>query len=331
MNDFTIRLMHHTDAVPLVDLVRKCYGDGYPNKIMYRPEEIVAALADGLLHSVVSIDPEGKLIGHCALTFGVSRAPVPEAGKMIVDPDCRGQHLSNRLAEYRKNVAIENNLVGYWSECVTNHPFSQHEIIDSGGVETGAFIAKDAPTWHMAGVNNVTDVRLSLMTFYVPITSAPLRTIYLPDVYAKFAGVIAQELGVARNIVTSAPAVAATTSLSYSVNLENQFAQIIIGTIGNDISEKTGALLTQLIAKGIEVFHLDLPLDQSNTLSAIPVLERQGFFWASWLPEYGANGDVLRLQKTNAAVNPDEITCARDHGERIKAHVLAERKRVMKL
>ena len=336
LTDFTVRLMNEQDAEQLVDLVRKCYGDGYPNKILYRPEEIAAAIRDGLMHSIVSVDPSDRLIGHCALTFSAAGAPVPEAGKMVVDPDCRGQHLSNRLAEHRKTVAIENDLVGYWSECVTNHPFSQHEIIDSGGVETGAFIAKDAPTWHMAGVNNVTDVRLSLMTYFIPIKDAPQRTLYLPPGYAEFARALATDLKLNRTIMTTpeggeGTAEARKTGLIYSVNPGNQFAQLTISDIGQDVGARVGEVVSLLQGSGIEVFHLDLPLEQPNAIQAIGALEALGFFWAAWLPEYSESGDVLRMQKTDAAVNPDEIICARENGERVKAHILAERQRVMKL
>lgn len=327
--DYTIRKMHAGDVDELVDLVRKCYGDSYPNKIMYAPAEIIHALENGLLHSVVSLDPGGKLVGHCALTFEHPDAPLPEAGKMIVDPDARGQHLSNHLADHRKAVAQENYLVGYWSECVTNHPFSQHEIIDSGGYETGAFIAKDSPTWHMAGVNNVTDVRLSLMTFYVPMRDAPARTLYLPEPYASFAQTLAAALGMTRDIKMQGDPEPVSTVFTVKLNIPNQFAMINVSVVGADIVDKIGAEIDVLKSSGIEVVHLDIPLDHPNVLHALPDLEALGFFWAAWLPEYTSSGDVLRLQRTDARINPDEIVCAREHGERIKAHVLAEHQRVM--
>lgn len=329
--DYTIRTMVADDADQLVALVRKCFGESYPNKMMYQPEQIAQALADGIMHSVVAIDPAGKLVGHCALTFAVAGAPVPEAGKMIVDPDCRGQHLSNRLAELRMAAAREKNLVGYWSECVTNHPFSQHEIIDMGGVETGLFVGEDAPTWQMAGVNNVTDVRLSLMAFYVPLRSGPERALYLTGPAADFAQILAQELGIERTIVRDAVPEAAASVLAYKAFPEFQFARITVTTIGLDLPEKMATLVADLEARGIEVFILDMPLGQANALGAVSALEALGFFWAAWLPDYTESGDVLRLQKVDAAVNPEEIVCAREHGERIKQHVLAERKRVMKL
>jgi hypothetical protein len=190
---------------------------------------------------VVAMDPAGKLVGHCALTCSVADAPVPEAGKMIVDPDCRGQHLSNRLAELRMTAAREKNLVGYWSECVTNHPFSQHEIIDMGGVETGLFIGEDAPTWQMAGVNNVTDVRLSLMAFYVPLCGGPGHNLFLTGDAADFAQILAQELGIERTIVRDAETEAVTSALEYKAFPEFQFARISVSTIGLDLPEKLTA------------------------------------------------------------------------------------------
>lgn len=310
--------------------MRKCYGVDYPYKFLYNPGEIVKALEVSLMHSVVAFDAEGTLVGHCALTFESPTSPVPEAGKMIVDPVCRGQLLSNQLSERRKAISRDMGLVGYWSECVTNHPFSQHEIIESGGMEVGVFFAK-VPILHMAGVNNVTDVRLTLMTYYIPMRDAPRRTIYLMGPYADFVQELAAELGIAREVVSTAKLDPVSSSYGGSVDLGSQFAQISVSTIGSDLADKVAKTLSDIMAQGIAVIHLDLPLDQPNSLVTLPELENLGFFWAAWLPEYAATGDVLRLQKTDAAVNAEEIVCARDHGERIKQHVLAERKRVMKL
>ncbi len=121
------------------------------------------------------------------------------------------------------------------------------------------------------------------------------------------------------------------TMLVYTVNPGNQFAQLTISSIGQDVGARVSGVVSLLQGSGIEVFHLDLPLEQPNAIQAIGALEALGFFWAAWLPEYSESGDVLRLQKTDAAVNPDEIICARENGERVKAHILAERQRVMKL
>lgn len=93
----------------------------------------------------------------------------------------------------------------------------------------------------------------------------------------------------------------------------------------------SGAQKSPSLSGRFKVFHLDLPLDHANALVAIPALEAQGFFWAAWMPEFSESGDVLRLQKTDAAVNPEEIVCARENGERVKKHILEERQRVMKL
>ena len=305
MNESFIRTMKPEDAAQVVALVRKCYGDSYPNKIMYRPEEISAALRSGLMQSVIAVDTSGFVIGHCALTFPSPESPLPEAGKMIVDPDSRGQHLSNLLAEHRRAVAIDNGLIGYWSECVTNHPFSQHEIIDSGGVETGVFIAREPSSLHMSGVNNVTDVRLSLMAYYVPTKVAPERTLYLPDRYGDIVAGLAEKLEISRKIVREAACCESETVYEYTASPDDQFAQIVVSNIGTDIGETITGLVNLLKAQGIAVFHLDIPLGKPNALHAVDMLESLGFFWGSW--------------------------CARDNGEKMKQHVLSERRRVMQI
>lgn len=327
-SDFVVRTMVPADAEKLIGLVRKCYGDGYPNKMLYQPTAIVEALRDGLMHSVIALDPEGDIIGHCALTFDDKDAPLPEAGKMIVDPDRRGQHIANKLAEHRKAVAIDNALVGYWSECVTNHPFSQDEIIMSGGIETGVFLAMFGPGFQMAGVNNVTDVRLSLLAFYISLNSQTKGTIYLPGEYARFTRELSQSLGLERQILPEAACEPKASVLNHIVSTDAQFAQINVATVGDDLGQKVEAILNQPSTQGIEIFHLDLPLNHPNAIAAIPALESLGFFWAAWLPNYTASGDILRLQKVEATINPDEIVCARPNGEKVKQHILAERQRI---
>ena len=73
------------------------------------------------------------MVGHCALTYERHGDPVPEAGKLVVDPRYRGHHLSERMAAVRKQEAVDAELAGFWSECVTNDPSSQREVAGTGG------------------------------------------------------------------------------------------------------------------------------------------------------------------------------------------------------
>jgi len=324
-----IRSIAPGDTLPLIDLVRRCYGESYPNEMMYKPEAIEEAIATELMYSIVCLDSSGNLIGHCALTFNNSDAPVPEAGKMIVDPAYRGHHLANLLSERRKEVAQEKSMVGYWSECVTNHPYSQDEIIKSGGHETGLFLSKDSSTFQMVGVNNVTDVRLSLLTFYIPLKDQSNQKIYLPRRHVLFASQMAASIGLDRQILSEADSVASESKLVFTTHESDQFAQIEVVSIGSDLLLHVTKLVEQLEHLGIAVIHIDLPIGHPNAIHAIDELEQIGFFWAAWMPEFSVAGDILRLQKTESAINTEEIVCARERGEDIKLHVIKERNRVL--
>ena len=79
------------DDIPrLIDCVRRCYGDSYPNPMMYDSIQLKEAIEAKLLHSVVAKLDDGQIIGHCALTFDDCHNTSPEAGKMMVDPNYRG-------------------------------------------------------------------------------------------------------------------------------------------------------------------------------------------------------------------------------------------------
>jgi hypothetical protein len=117
--ELEIREMSPSDAADLARCIYRCYGYTYPNPMLYRPRQISRALRSGQMISVVAVTPAGEVVGHNALTFDHSRDPVPEGGKLVVDPRYRGHHLSDRLAEHRKALAIDMGLPGYCLDLVS--------------------------------------------------------------------------------------------------------------------------------------------------------------------------------------------------------------------
>lgn len=324
----TIKTLEISDIPHLIDCVKRCYGDSYPNEMMYDPAMLQEAIEKQEMHSVVARHEDGNVIGHCALTFGGSDNTSPEAGKMIVDPDYRGHHIAESMAQRRIEIAKELALPGFWTECVTNHPYSQHEMISFGAQETGLLLGTDpASMLKMQGLENHSDTRMSLLAFYLPLKDSG-QTIYLPKHHAKFTDDLSGMMKLKRQIKDLTQAGHGITISNTAVENSEKTAHITITYIGKDFHASVSNELAKLEPLGLASIYLDLPLSHQAASHAYIELEKMGFFWGAWIPNYSVNGDILRLQKINEAVNFDEINTARQEGERIKKYVQSEWLRV---
>jgi RimJ/RimL family protein N-acetyltransferase len=321
-----IRRLNVKDIPQLIECIRRCYGDSYPFHDMYDPVALQKLVEDKLMYSVVAQHPDGHLIGHCALTFDSTHNAAPEAGKMVVDPDYRGHHIAESMAKMRIDIAKELDLLGFWTDCVTNHPYSQHEMIAFGAHETGVLLGA-SPSREMAGLQNFTDTRMSFLSYYLPLKEQ-INSIYLPQHHLDFVRDLAQTVNVKRMIVESNVMGSGKSEFDISVNTATQSANFKVLHIGDDFSSVISAELAKLESLNLAFIMLNLPIFQEGAALAFSQLEDMGFFWGAWLPNYSAQGDVIRLQRLHESVNVDEIICARPQGENIKKYVVSEWNRV---
>jgi RimJ/RimL family protein N-acetyltransferase len=324
-----ITRLHPADLPQLIDCVRRCYGESYPNKVMYDINQLEEILGKKLMHSVIAKLSNGQIVGHCALTFDGAHNVSPEAGKMMVDPNFRGHHIAEIMAKERIEIARELSLPGFWTECVTNHPYSQHEMITFNAKETGLFIGDTPASISMKGLENHPDTRMSLLAFYLQLNDRP-HTIYMPAQHAEHTKSLVKDLNIERKIESSHAAAKGATTFHTIINSSIQTANIAIDRIGSDLVTAVKHELTKLEALNLASIYLDIPIEQEAAAHAYLDLESIGFFWGSWMPNFSTKGDMLRLQKIYQPVDVETIVCAREQGYSIKKFVLSEWERVTK-
>ncbi|MFZ4517094.1 MAG: GNAT family N-acetyltransferase [Microthrixaceae bacterium] len=331
-----IRRMVVDDAVGLARCVYRCYGYSYLDPLMYRPRQIRRALRAGTMRSVVAVTADGEVVGHVAVTFERPGDPVPEGGKLVVDPRFRGRHLAERLAHGRAEMVAEMGLAGTWSECVANHPFSQREVLSMGGSETGFLVGAQPATVRMEGVDNAVHGRHSLVAMYVPAADPGLAELHVPERHAAFLSGLVERLGVDREVVAhdtnpdaARPGRSAATALTVGVEAAVGLAHVRVERIGDDIVERMADELEALTDFDLDVVHLDVVLTDPAAPQAVEDLERLGFFWGAWVPCFTAAGDVLRLQRiADRPVDHDHVEFGRAEGEAVRDTVVAEWHRV---
>jgi N-acetylglutamate synthase-like GNAT family acetyltransferase len=321
-----IRLLEIEDIPQLIACLKRCYGDSYPFKEMYDPVALEKIINAKMMHSVVAEHPNGHLIGHCALTLDNIKNISPEAGKMVVDPDYRGHHIAEKMAKKRIDITKDLNLMGFWTDCVTNHPYSQDEMFAFGAKETGILLGA-SPSRQMIGLQNFSDTRMSFLSCYLSLKDQH-SIIYMPENHINFVSELSQNINLSRTIKASSALGSGKSEYTIHVNPETQMASIKVEHIGEDFMGVMNQELEKLEPLELPFTMLNLPISQEAASLAFSQLENLGFFWGAWLPNYSEYGDVMRLQKLHESINVDEIICARPQGESIKKYVISEWQRV---
>lgn len=323
-----VRPMEEQDAVGVVQCVYRCYGYTYLDPSMYRPRSLVARHRSGRLHSIVAVSPDGEVVGHCALTFDRAGAPVPEAGKLVVDPRYRGHHLSERLAEVRLATARQLGLSGIWAECVTNHPFSQKEFASFGGVETGLLIGAAPAAVTMEGLENAAVGRHSLLAMWAPVVGPAPGELHVAADHVELMAELVDRSGQTRTLRTGSSSPSTPhTHLHSLADPDAGVGHVRIDRIGTDLVDRVRDELDVLAAHELSSVQVDLPLADPAAGAAAAQLETLGCCFGAWLPGY-AGGDVLRLQRVAPGPLATEIHCARPEGEWVRDAVLDQWRRV---
>jgi RimJ/RimL family protein N-acetyltransferase len=323
-----VRRMESTDALGVARCVYRCYGYSYLDTMMYRPRQMRRALESGVMRSLVAVAGD-EVVGHIAMTYEHVGDPVPEGGKLVVDPRFRGHHLAEQLGRARLDWARELGLPGLWAECVTNHVFSQREVISLGAVETGFLVGAQPASVQMQAVANAVEGRHSLIAVYLPVADPGGSVLHVPDVHAPLMTRVRDRLGIEREIETEVRPATGRTVARLSVNAAIGLAEIRVERVGADLVDHLADQLDDLSTFDLAVVHLDLPLADPATGWAATAVERLGWSFGAWLPCISPGGDVLRLQRlAGRPVDRVHVVCARPEGEEVRDHVLSEWHRV---
>ncbi|CAN5626341.1 hypothetical protein BH10ACT11_BH10ACT11_11210 [soil metagenome] len=327
--ELVVREMLPADAAGLVRCIYRCYGYSYKDALLYEPRHIAHALRTGLMRSVVAEAGDGTIVGHCAV-FGERRSdPVPESGRLVVDPRYRGHGVAQRMAELRRSLAASTGFAGIWAEAVTNHTSSQREVIHLGGVEVGLLIGASPGTVAMADFENSNQGRRTLIATYTPLTKQRHR-IYVDPRHSELITELSQRLGLEREIEPAAGGPSSGQShLVTRVRSDTGLAHIKVTRLGSELGPRVADEMEGLEAFDLGAVHLDVPLTDPGAAAATRELDALGFCFAAWMPNFAPDGDVLRLQRTGGhPVDTEHIECARSEGEAMRDYVLGEWHRV---
>ncbi|MCX5814553.1 MAG: hypothetical protein NT178_18725 [Proteobacteria bacterium] len=112
---YKIDLFEPGDAAGVVELFKEVYGDGYPIKIVYNPEQLVTAFQNGEYIPLLARTPDNRIVGYTALYRSAPHKGLYESGQTLVLPDYRKTPVAGLLFRHTMRVAQKLSSVGLFN------------------------------------------------------------------------------------------------------------------------------------------------------------------------------------------------------------------------
>lgn len=296
-DDFRTALFSPEDAPDITRFYREIYGDNFPIKYVYDPEEI-ARRYDGVNHrTVVARDSENQLAGMASVFRSAPNPLVYEAGQLMVAKRHRGKGVSNIIAhalfeEYIPQIPVE----AVFMEALCSHTLSQRSASSVGMIPAGVEMERLPPQG--SAKDRASAPNISLLLYFRIFRDHP-HTIHPHPAYAACIEQCLAELGITRTTAPgTSPDVVATEATAEHIR-EAGIATLTVSRIGTDWPEVLARFEADSAGCSMQV---RLNLGDCAAPWAVDVLRGRKFFWGAYMPLWFQKDGIL-LQKLPA--DPD--------------------------
>lgn len=307
---FEVRPMRPSDALEVSRCIYKTYGYTYPHDYVYYPEKIVELNEQGRIYSVVAVTPSGEIAGHCALNYHAEGSVIAEMTQGVVKPEFRSMDCFTLLTDALIEKAVSQDLMGIYSEPVTNHTYSQRTGHKYGLKDCGISLGLIPSSTRFKRMAERPVRRISLLLQFRYLKTTGLDPVYAPPHHMDM---ISRLYGNLESPVSVSPAEKSDLKDKqpiFSIRLIGSMnhARIEVSRFGKDAFSHIERELKELCLKKVEVIQLSLDLSDPVSGCVVSDLETLGFFFAGILPGGIASHDALIMQYlNNVPVNYEEI------------------------
>jgi hypothetical protein len=317
-----LSIFHPNDAEGIAALFRSVYGEEYPVRLVYNPEELIVAFERKENIPVVARTKDGRIAAHEALYRSSPNPQLYEAGQGLVLAELRGSGINGKINEYICEVVVPTlDMESIFGEAVCNHIYMQKAWSKFQTIETAievdlmpeeAYAVEASAKGRVATLLMFRNYREREQTIYLPkVYKDPLQFIYsaLPD---------AQEFQGGHDELPSGP-----SNMKVQVFDFAKVARITVSKPGTDFK---GALAQQekaLLDRGMIVFQLWLNLSWPFIDSVIEAARGQGYFFGGLLPRWFGTDGIL-MQKVMQLPNWEGIHLYSERAKKILDLVRAD-------
>lgn len=295
---YTIDFFTPADAPGVVELFRAVYGEHYPVRAVYDPDELIRQEKTGDAYRMVARSPSGEVVGHISVYRSTPPNPeLYEAGCLMVRHDYRQTDLSFTLFTALTTRLVQKYNIGkFWGEAVCNHLFTQHSAIREGFIETALEMdLMPASAYTAPGAQSVGG-RVSVLTVF-HISDSTTRAVFLPPCYNEFMRFLYAPFEKCYTFLSGDTQFLPEIPTAGTIQIfpEAGVSRIILDNIGEDCEEWIKNQVLSSEEQQMVVIQVFIKMDNPYTGQVAKVLHEQGFFLGGILPYwFGCDGFIMQ-------------------------------------
>lgn len=285
------------DAEGLVSLFHCVYGDGYPIRLFYDSQAIIAANEAGQYYSIIARTDSGKVIGATHLFRSAPFRSLYEWGASLVLKEYRNMGVNYHLSDFLhdKFIARKHDIEELFGEAVCNHTHLQKYVVTLRYVETAievALMPAEAYSREKSAAGRVSTLAgfRCCKPKHHRIFLPPVYEVVMRNTYGRFDD--ARDIAVSDADLPAGKATHADVSLFDSAGV----IRIAVPEAGADFSSRISGIEDQALAKNVVVFQVFLNLTEPWVGRAVDILRERGYFFGGALPRW-FDGDGFLMQK----------------------------------
>ena len=293
-----IELFRPEDAEAVGDLFRSVYGEDYPVKVYYDPEQLRKAFAEEkILPAVARELNTGRVVGITSLYNSAPWDGVYESGGGMVEPEFRQGRIFYDLCEYLYNqVAPKRNVALVFGEPVCIHVYSQRMQYHLGfhGMALEVDLMPRETYEVTFGSQRVPPGRVACMIDVKTFRPRPHR-VYLPLVYEQQLRGLYARLDDERSIDQATAAIPpdATTRVETQFFESAGVVRMALHEAGRDVAEQVAREVEKYQGQGAKIFQAWVGLDRPWVGEVVEQLRDMGFFFGGLLPRWFDHDGIL--------------------------------------
>ena len=332
---YTIRWMRPDETIWVSQCIYRAYGRTHPNDFLYYPDRMARMLEAREIIATAAVGAAGDLAGFAISRPGAGR--VGELHEVVVAPAHRGRGLLKRMTGPLDEEMRRVGARGVFVEPVTNHLFTQRVVSGIGFKDCAITLGSAPVSQYFKGIQSGPVAQRGSWTlafkYLMPPAPAPTHApvhhrAMLQRIYEHLGAPVEWEPAVAHDGGSATGP--GEVQVSYFPSWG--FGSITVEVPGSESAAEIRRARRDLCdLAGAEAVYLELPLALPETPALCEAAESAGFFFGGLGPQFATNGDVLRLQYLNTAVDTGQIQLLDPFAKELMAYVEAERARVGQL
>lgn len=315
-NEYRIDVFKPSDAEGVARLFREVYGDGYPMKMVYDPDQLVAAFQNADYIPILARTPDNRIIGYTALYRSAPFHGLYEGGLTLVLPEWRKTPVAGLL--FRQTMRIVPTIAGLegvFCEAVCNHTHTQRAgllfkyiecAIEVDLMPAEAYEREESATGRVSA--------LDMFRLFV----RKHQTVYLPGVYEACFRAIYEGIEDDRVLRTGRDDLPShrSTQMTTRVFAFARVARVTLDEAGRDFGAAIDKEEQRIVGEGCEIVQIHLKASWPWIDEVVDVLRSRHYFLGGILPRWFGEDGFL-MQKTLDAPRWEGINLHTDRAKTI--------------